>query len=137
MTRDDHRRWLATMSEGIIDMTRVLVVDDDALLRETLEEALSAKGYDVDAAGNGLEALTVLPAWCPDLIVLDLMMPIMDGWTFRAEQRQSGCADVPVLVLTAHWDAAAASRGIEAAEVVQKPFDLGQLLAAVERIVSP
>jgi two-component system, chemotaxis family, chemotaxis protein CheY len=111
-------------------------VDDDPVLREMLEQALSAEGYDVEAAGNGLEALSVLPGWRPDLIILDLIMPIMDGWRFRAEQRQTPSADVPVLVLTGHRDAHSASSGMGAVETVNKPFELDQLLDTVQRIVS-
>jgi DNA-binding response OmpR family regulator len=117
--------------------TRVLVVDDDPVLRETLEEVLAAEGYDVEAASNGLEALSVLPGWHPDLIILDLIMPIMDGWRFRAEQRLTSSADVPVLVLTSHWDAAHASSGLEAAETVRKPFALDELLGTIRRITRP
>jgi CheY-like chemotaxis protein len=116
--------------------TRVLVVDDDPVLRETLEAVLAGEGYEVEAAGNGLEALSVLPGWRPDLIILDLMMPIMDGWRFRAEQRQTPSADVPVLVLTSHWDAASAGAGIDATEMLRKPFDLDQLLNTIKRVVN-
>jgi DNA-binding response OmpR family regulator len=115
---------------------RVLVIDDDPVLRETLEEALAAEGYDVEAAGNGLEALSVLPGWRPDLIILDLMMPIMDGWRFRAEQRQTDSANVPILILTSHWDAMSASSGMDAAETVRKPFELDALLSTVQRIIT-
>ena len=116
--------------------SRVLVVDDDATLRDTLEQALLAEGYDVEAASNGLEALSVLPSWQPDLIILDLMMPIMDGWRFRDEQRRTASANVPLLILTGHRDVATATSELGATETIRKPFDIDDLLSTVHRIIS-
>ena len=66
---------------------RVLVVDDDLSIQGFLAEALADEGYGVRTAANGREALAILREWRPDLILLDLMMPEMDGWEFRGEQR--------------------------------------------------
>jgi two-component system response regulator MprA len=114
---------------------RVLVVDDDASIQGFLAEALADEGYEVRTAGNGRQALAVLRGWRPDLILLDLMMPEMDGWTFRAEQR--GLPDlgsVPVIVLSATRDLAAKVAGLAAAEVFAKPFDLDRLLTTIDRL---
>jgi CheY-like chemotaxis protein len=115
---------------------RVLVVDDDLLIRDTLATALADEGYSVRVAGDGKEALETLDEWLPDLIVLDLMMPVMDGHAFRAEQRaRNQAADIPVIVLSAAHNVQARASNLGAAAVFPKPFDLGTLLDAVERTV--
>jgi CheY-like chemotaxis protein len=113
---------------------RILVIDDDPVIRESLEEALEDHGYQVETAANGKEALSVLAKWPPDLIILDLVMPIMDGWQFRLEQLRVH-PEVPAVVLTAYWSAAEASQGLEPAELLRKPVEIDDLLAAIERIL--
>ena len=66
-------------------MTRVLVVDDDPTMRDFLTQALGYDGFDVRTAADGWEVLGILAAWRPLVILLDLMMPVLDGWGFRAE----------------------------------------------------
>jgi DNA-binding response OmpR family regulator len=117
------------------DNGRVLVVDDDALIRDTLATALLDEGYAVRVAADGQAALATLDEWTPDLIVLDLMMPVMDGHAFRAAQRSSSSADIPVIVLSAAHNVQARAANLGASEVFPKPFDLGALLAAVERTI--
>ena len=115
---------------------RILVVDDDALIRDTLATALSDEGYAVRVAQDGQAALDTLDTWKPDLIVLDLMMPVMDGQAFRAAQRsRDSASDIPVIVLSAAHNVQARAANLGAAEVFPKPFDLTALLAAVERNV--
>jgi DNA-binding response OmpR family regulator len=115
---------------------RVLVVDDDDLIRDTLATALSDEGYSVRVAGDGRAALDTLGAWRPDLIVLDLMMPIMDGQAFRVAQRSAPVtADIPVIVLSAAHNVHARAAGLGAAAVFAKPFDLIALLDAVESVL--
>jgi CheY-like chemotaxis protein len=109
---------------------RILVVDDDPELRRVLALAFADEGYEVRTAPNGREALEALGAWRPGVIVLDLMMPEVDGWAFRARQLATpGAADVPVVVLSAARDVRTAA--LRPAAVVPKPFNLEQLLAAV------
>lgn len=116
---------------------RVLVVDDDPSIQGFLAEALADEGYEVRTAGNGREALTVLGGWLPDLILLDLMMPEMDGWVFRAAQRtMPAVAHVPVIVLSATRDLVAKTQSLGAAEVLAKPFDLERLLGTIERLTT-
>jgi two-component system response regulator MprA len=116
---------------------RVLVVDDDPSIQGFLAEALTDEGYGVRTAANGREALTVLAGWHPDLILLDLMMPEMDGWAFRAEQRtRADLADVPVIVLSAMRDLTSRVQTLDPAGVFAKPFDLERLLATIERLIS-
>lgn len=117
---------------------RVLVVDDDALIRDTLATALGDEGYSVRVASDGRAALDTLDGWRPDVIVLDLMMPVMDGSAFRAAQRTSrDVAHIPVIVLSAAHEVHARAAGLDAAAVFPKPFDLTELLNVVERLIRP
>lgn len=114
----------------------ILVVDDDQDIRDTLTELLVEEGYAVLSAAHGGEALAALRAEPrPDLILLDLMMPIMDGWQFRAEQRSNpALADIPVVVVSATGkDDKVVNLG--AAQLLKKPIRLEELLEAVARHV--
>jgi CheY-like chemotaxis protein len=120
------------------DNRRVLVVDDDALIRDTLATALSDEGYSVRVARDGRVALDTLNQWRPDLIVLDLMMPVMDGPAFRAAQSaEATTAAIPVIVLSAAHNLHRQTKDLGAAAVFAKPFDLVALLDAIERLVTP
>src|SRR5229473_1846814 len=79
----------------------VLVVDDDPDILQTLGLCLSSEGYRVLMAANGKEALDILDREHPSVILLDLMMPVMDGWQFVAELEHRGWRDVPLLILSA------------------------------------
>ena len=119
----------------------VLVVDDDDTIRDTVADALELEGYVVGRARAGEEALGQVRAGPPRVIVLDLMMPIMDGWTFVERCRaESLCADIPIVVVSAsHNLRSAASRltakGVSA--VIAKPFSLDVLIGAVDRLLQP
>jgi CheY-like chemotaxis protein len=118
--------------------TRVLIVDDDQDIRETLELLLVTEGYDVKTARHGLEALEVLRGWLPSLIVLDLMMPELDGWGFRARQVSHELwATIPVIVLSATHELQRQAEVLGAAAVVQKPFDLDGLLGTIGQLSNP
>jgi DNA-binding response OmpR family regulator len=113
---------------------RVLVVDDDAIIRRFLVEALTDDGYEVREAGDGGQALAILGDWRPNLIVLDLMMPVLDGWEFLAQQRHlAHLADIPVLVLSAAHRVQ--DTALDAAAVFAKPFDLDEVLASAKRLI--
>lgn len=115
---------------------RILVVEDDELLREALAEVLADDGHDVRTATNGVDALGELEVWEPEVIVLDLMMPIMDGFAFREEQRRRDLrSDVPVLVLSAVRDLDAAADRVDAAACLPKPFRLEEVLASVSTLL--
>src|ERR1700687_4180315 len=86
-------------------MPQILVVEDDDAIRGLVSEVLRDDGYDVREATNGVEALDRLRDARPDLIVLDLMMPVMDGWAFVEElRRKPGCGAVPIVVTSASHD---------------------------------
>ena len=110
------------------------MVEDDEVVRGTLVEALAMEEYDVRAAENGSVALAVLESWRPDLILLDLMMPVMDGWTFREEQRRRpDLGDIPVVVLSASRELPRAREVMAPRAAMAKPFELDELLETVER----
>jgi CheY-like chemotaxis protein len=93
---------------------------------------LETEGYDVDEAANGADALHAIEARPPDLILLDMRMPVLDGWGFAAELRRRRL-DIPVVVMTAARDAARWASEIAAPAFVSKPFRFDDLLTAVER----
>jgi CheY-like chemotaxis protein len=111
---------------------RILVVDDEPHIRATVLAMLEAEGYDVVEATNGAEALTVVEAGAPDLVLLDMRMPVLDGWGFAAELRRRGHA-VPIVVMTAARDAARWASEIAAPASLAKPFGFDDLITAVER----
>jgi CheY-like chemotaxis protein len=118
--------------------SRVLIVDDDPSIREFLALVLEDSGYEVRVASNGQDALEVLGHWRPAVILLDLMMPLMDGYTFRSEQlRRNDFRDIPVIVLSARTDSSAAARTLQPAARLTKPCDLDQLLQIVEQVAGP
>lgn len=111
---------------------RILVVDDEPDIRATVQAILETEGYDVGLAANGADALAAVEREPPDLILLDMRMPVLDGWGFAAELRRRGHR-VPVVVMTAARDAARWASDIAAAGFVAKPFRYDDLVTAVER----
>jgi two-component system chemotaxis response regulator CheY len=110
----------------------ILVIDDDPAIRATVAEILMAEGYTVATATNGVDGLQSLDRLDPALVLLDMRMPIMDGWGF-ARALQSRGVRVPILVMTAAQDARRWAHEINAQGFVAKPFDLLDLLDAVGR----
>jgi DNA-binding response OmpR family regulator len=112
-------------------MTKILLVEDEATVRETLVSSLKAEGYEVDAAADGAAGLRLARETAPDLIVLDLMLPEIDGLSVcRILRRES---DVPIIMLTARGAEMDKIVGLEtgADDYVVKPFSLGELMARV------
>ena len=117
---------------------RVLLVEDDAELREAIGEALATHGLDVTTVEDGREALDRMREVRPDVVVLDLMMPVMDGWQFRAEQlKDPVLAKVPVVVISADASVHEKVASFGAASVLPKPISLDKLLRAVESLYPP
>jgi CheY-like chemotaxis protein len=112
----------------------VMIVEDDVAIRETLRELLEEAGYAVVPACNGREALEHLSHRVPRLILLDLMMPVMDGWQFRdAQQRDPTLANIPVVVISADHGLERSAARLDVDGYLAKPFGLDALLAAVRR----
>ena len=110
----------------------ILVIDDDPAIRATVAEILVSEGYAVATATNGADGLQSLDRINPALVLLDMRMPILDGWGF-ARALQSRGVRVPILVMTAAQDARRWAHEINAQGFVAKPFDLPDLLDAVGR----
>ena len=111
----------------------VLIVDDDPTILSTIGEILELEGYAIQTASNGAEALREVARRCPRVVLLDMRMPVLDGWGFaRAIAEQS--IELKILVMTAAQDARAWAAEIHADGYVAKPFELRYLLAEVERL---
>ncbi|MBL1074219.1 response regulator transcription factor [Nocardia sp. 2] len=115
---------------------RVLVVDDEAAVRDALVRALDSEGYETRPATDGATALTEIAAWQPEVVVLDVLMPFMDGLTMCRTLRGRGDR-TPILMLTARDAVADRIEGLDAGadDYLVKPFDLDELLARVRALV--
>jgi DNA-binding response OmpR family regulator len=119
-------------------MPCVLVIEDDASVQQLLAAYLQLEGFQVTTADNGIEGLKRMKQSRPCLILLDLMMPIMDGEQFRAAQlREPGLADVPDICISAIYDARQRAERMQAAGLIKKPFDIEEVLSAVRARCQP
>ena len=111
---------------------KVAVVDDERSIRDLLELGLTREGYVVRSAADGGQALTLVAEWCPDVIVLDVMMPKLDGFELLPMLRRK--TQAPIIMLTARGDIADRVAGLRggADDYLAKPFDLDELLARLE-----
>ncbi|HQY89351.1 MAG TPA: response regulator, partial [Tepidisphaeraceae bacterium] len=117
---------------------RVLVVDDEKNIRLMLRNALETDGYEVIEAENGKQALDELEGFRPDVVLLDLSMPVMDGMRFLGELRELDAADRPaVVVLTAYGSISAAVQAMKlgAREFIEKPSTPDDIRTAVEQAI--
>jgi CheY-like chemotaxis protein len=115
---------------------RVLLVDDDPEILEATGQVLREWGYTVDEARDGQTALSMARTARPDLVLVDLMMPVMDGWTLIRRLREDKVApDVPVVVFSADRDAREKARDLDANAALHKPFELQELQDVVERLI--
>lgn len=113
----------------------ILVVDDDTSILETVTAILELEDYTVTTAINGVEALRAVEEERPALVLLDMRMPVMDGWGFVRELEQRGIR-LPIVVMTAAQDARRWATEIGAAGFLAKPFELPDLLSTVERLLA-
>jgi CheY-like chemotaxis protein len=114
------------MAQG--SAARVLIVDDDESIRVFVTMALEDAGYEVRGASNGQLALAALADWRADVILLDLNMPVCDGWQFRYHQNSDPkLATIPVVVMSATYDLARVSAVLAPRATLPKPFDLDEL----------
>jgi CheY-like chemotaxis protein len=113
---------------------QVLIVEDDADLADAVAQTLELCGYEVALARNGLEALAAVSARMPALILLDMLMPVMDGWRFAQEFGARHGRSAPIVVMTAAEHARKRAAEIGVREVLAKPFDLNTLRETVQRV---
>ena len=117
-------------------MAMVLVIDDEPIIRNLLTEILAGAGHEVRSAANGMKALAAVDGWTPELILLDLNMPQMDGWMFRANQLIADeIAHVPVVILSAVADLADAARTLAPVATLSKPFEVNDILDIVTSVL--
>ncbi len=112
----------------------ILIVDDDRAILTTIAEILELEGYPFITAGDGAEALRQVAAAQPCLVLLDMRMPVLNGWEVARALRERGIA-TPIVVMTAAQDARLWSEQIDAAGYLAKPFDLDDLLDMIARFL--
>jgi CheY-like chemotaxis protein len=119
------------MSHAAQRTARILVVEDDDGIRDLVDIVLSSAGYEVLTASDGEAALQIVGSVQPDLVLLDMRMPVMDGWELARRYRQLPGPHAPIVVMTAARDAAARAAEIHANGYLGKPFDVHELLRLV------
>ena len=114
---------------------QILIVEDDPALREALSQVLADEGYDLLGARDGLEAVNCLKKGSrPDVILLDLSMPVVNGWEFRMfQKRHPDLAHIPVILITAGGYSREEVAWLEPSALLPKPIDLPQLFSVVRR----
>ena len=115
---------------------RILVVDDEEGFRDGVADLLSMEGYAVSVARNAIEAVSVLPDFRPEVILLDLRMPLLDGEAFlRGIRGLPASQEVPVVLISAKEELPAIASRYGAAGYLSKPFEAPQLLSLLERVL--
>jgi two-component system chemotaxis response regulator CheY len=114
---------------------RILIVDDDESIRQIVRMCLTDEGYEVFEAHNGQVALNRVHAVQPSLILLDLRMPVMDGWEFAQRYAELPPPHAPIVAFVAALNAEQECANLDAAGVIAKPFDLDDLLRSVRSLL--
>lgn len=117
-------------------MKKILVVDDDPSLCRLLEIRLESNGYEVMKASNGVEAFAKASDERPDLIILDVSMPIMDGYEFVRSTRWLDLKDIPILILSARVNTKEMFDALGVSDFLAKPFDFNELLGKVSECIN-
>ena len=123
------------MVEATTPSARVLVVEDDEAIADVLRRSLRAEGHEVQSAGDGVEALSLAEQFVPDLVILDLGLPRLDGTEVLKRLRAEG--DVPILILTARTETEDRVEGLDtgADDYLPKPFEREELLARTRALL--
>ena len=134
-SRDALNRWIENQQRPSIPAPVVLVVDDEEVIRSICRRALEPKGDVVREANNGGEALRLLEEELPDVVLLDLKMPVMNGAAVLAEMKRR-CPDVNVAIITAYADSDMMTRALKWSPfmVIEKPFRPKAILRCVQAI---
>jgi excisionase family DNA binding protein len=136
--RDDLDAFLESSGPAAGEGLLVLIVDDDEQVREYVRVNLEAEGYRVREAGNAEEGLLAVEESRPDLVLLDVMMPQVDGWEMLQQLQERHGEAVPVVMFSGKADAATADEVAErgARGFIGKPFDPGQLIEKTKQLLS-
>lgn len=120
---------------------RILCIEDEAEMIDLIRLILGRRGFDVHGAAGGVEGIKVVKETHPDLVLLDLMMPDMDGWeVYQQMKADESTKNIPVIVVTAKAQNIDKVLGLHIAKVddyITKPFGPQELLASVEKILNP
>jgi CheY-like chemotaxis protein len=115
----------------------VLIVEDEPSIREVIRDVLEDRGFRVMASTNGAEALRMLDSVRPDVVVLDLLMPVMHGWTFMESYvEKTGGQPIPIVVVSVNPALPRSFNRFGVRQVVAKPFDVDALLDAVDQALA-
>jgi len=117
----------------------ILIVDDDKMIRRILRLLLTRNQYEVVEAENGQEALEIIEENCPNLVVIDILMPVMDGFdTVRQIRSKLICEKLPVLFLTARADVETENKGLElgAQRFLTKPINLDEFVKTIKDLIA-
>jgi CheY-like chemotaxis protein len=118
-------------------MKKILIVEDNEMNRDMLSRRLTRKGYEVEIAEDGALGLAAMRSYGPDLVLMDMGLPVMDGWTATTNAKADPeIADIPIIALTAHALEADKARAMEAGadDFDTKPVDLSRLLVKIEAL---
>jgi CheY-like chemotaxis protein len=118
-------------------MTRILLVEDNEMNRDMLSRRLTRRGFEVDLAVDGQEGLEKALNTTPDLVLLDMSLPLLDGWEVARQIRQLSAARIPIIALTAHAMSDDRNKALDAGcdEFDTKPVDLPRLLGKIEALL--
>jgi two-component system cell cycle response regulator DivK len=120
-------------------MTRILIVEDNEMNLDMLSRRLKRKGYEIRSARDGEAGVELCRQDMPDLVLMDMSLPVMDGWTAtRTLKEDPKTAGIPVVALTAHAMQADRDKAMDAGcdAFATKPIDLAELVSAIERLLS-
>lgn len=126
--------WNHSCGRFFLVADKILIVEDEAITRRNLCILLSEEGYEVDEAGDGLQALEILARRRFDLVLSDIIMPRMDGLKLL-KRLQSVAPEMPVMIMTSYLSGSASSVPAGAAEFIRKPFIVDDLLFKVQRVL--
>lgn len=116
-------------------MKKVLVVEDDKSMLDAVAMILKFEGYEVCTARNGRLALEVLKNYKPDLILLDMVMPEMNGWEFAENYAKKFEHRTPIIVLTGAADPVQRAKDVQAVGYIEKPYEIDELLKVVSQSI--
>ena len=117
-------------------MPSVLVVDDDLALRTMIAQLMSDEGWEVRGASDGADALTVLGSWVPDVLLVDLTMPRMDGRVFISEvTRTNRTANISIVLMSGSRAVHPAAAELRAAAAIEKPFEVRELVITLAALI--